>query len=346
MNDERRPAVLVRPTMREVAKRAGVSISTVSRVMSDHPDVSADTRERVQTAIQDLDYRRSMLARGLILKRTNSLGLLVSDITNPFYPQLALGIEDKASEAGWVLIMSNTERDGQRLDSYVDAMLERAVDGMIFGSVMVGDEIVPRLVESGYPVVLVNRRHPDVETNMVIVDNVRGAALAAEHLHSLGHRRVAHIAGPAWATNALDRRSGFLETMRRLGAPVSDDLVVEGDFSLEGGAAAMKQLLESAEPPTAVFATNDLMALGAMEALLEAGLSCPEDVSIVGFDDIELSRSKLIELTTVSHRIYEMGSRSVEILLQVIHDGSPTTPIREFLQPRLVVRRTTAELPH
>lgn len=340
MSDGQRPFLLNRPTMRVVAERAGVSISTVSRVMSDHPDVSADTREKVQTAIDELDYRRSILARGLILKRTNSLGLLVSDITNPFYPQLAKGIEERASDAGWVLIMSNTEREAQRIDSYVNAMLERAVDGIIFGSVMVGDGTLPRLVESGYPVVLVNRRHPDVETNMVLVDNLKGASLVAEHLHKLGHNRIAHIAGPEWAMNAVDRKRGFLETLERLGNFVADELVVTGDFSSEGGARAMASLLSLSKPPTAVFATNDLMALGAMEALKDAGLKWPDDVAVVGFDDIDLSRSKLIELTTVSHRIYEMGVRSVEILLEIIHGGPPEKPIQELLEPQLVIRST------
>jgi LacI family transcriptional regulator len=338
-------ALLRRPTMREVAQRAGVSVSTVSRVMSDHPDVSSDTRDKVQTAVDELQYRRSVLARGLILNRTDSLGLLVSDITNPFYPQLAKGIEDRAAAEGWVLIMGNTERDGQRLDSYVDAMLERAVDGIIFGSVTAGDRSVPRLVEAGYPVVLVNRRHPEVETNMVIVDNIKGGRLATQHLLDLGHTSIAHIAGPDWAMNAVDRRRGYEEALAGAGIDQDPELITEGDFGVRGGAEAAKHLLSLDTAPTAMFATNDLMALGALEAIQELGLQCPRDVSVVGFDNVALAESKLIRLTTISHRIYEMGAKAVEVLLQLINEGEPDSPIQELLEPELLIRNTTAPPP-
>jgi LacI family transcriptional regulator len=331
--------------MREVATRANVSVSTVSRVLSQHRDVSEETREAVQGVIDSMGYRPSLLARGLILNRTNSLGLVVADITNPFYPELAKGIGAAASARGWVVIMGNTDASGEGTDSHVDAMLERAVDGIIFGSVASHDKTVVRLVEAGYPVVLVNRRHPAVETNHVVADNVLGGRMAIEHLASLGHRRIGHIAGPTWASNAVEREAGYIEGLRRTGTDVSDELISREDFSIAGGAAAMRRLLAVGDRPTAVFATNDLMALGALEALKEAGLRWPADVAVVGFDDIELARSKLIELSTVSHRIYEMGSRAVEILLGQINEGPSETPIQEFLKPELVVRQTCGGAP-
>lgn len=329
-----------RLTIREVAKAAGVSVSTVSRVTSDHPDVKSGTRARVQALVDSLDYRPSLLARGMILKRTNSLGLVISDITNPFYPELAKAIEDAASERGWVVIVGNTERDGQRTNRYVDALLERSVDGIIFASVTVDDVVVPKLVATGYPVVVVNRRHPTLQTHMVIVDSVKGARMATEHLLGLGHRRIAHIAGENWVSNALERRQGYADALRGTGIEVCEDLIEKGDFSLEGGRAAMGRLLRLRPRPTAVFSSNDIMALGALEAIGEAGLRCPEDVAVVGFDDIRITGSRLIQLTTVSHRSYEMGTRAVEILLDVIDKGAPETPFQEVLEPHLIVRGT------
>lgn len=331
---------LDRPTMREVAETAGVSISTVSRVLSDHPDVRPETRRRVQEIVEALGYRPSMLARALILKRTNTLGLVVSDITNPFYPELAKGIEDAARERGWVVVIGNSDKDGRFTDRYVEAMLERSVDGIIFSSVRVDDKVVPMLVEDGYPVVLTNRRLPGVETNMVIVDSVRGARIATEHLIGLGHRRIAHIGGLSWAANSLDRKQGYLEAMAGAGLDSSDELIEVADFTDEGGARAMHRLLSLKSPPTAVFASNDLMALGALEAIREAGLRCPEDLAVVGFDDIHLARSRLVQLTTVSHRIYDMGEQAVDILIRLITEGPGEQPIQHILEPQLMIRQT------
>jgi len=331
--------------MRQVAAQAGVSVSTVSRVLTDHPDVKEDTRQAVQTVIDSLGYRPSLLARGLILKRTNTLGLVVSDITNPFYPELAKGIEHAASERGWVVIVGDAERDGDRSDNHVDAMLERAVDGIVFASVTSHDQAVPRLVEVDYPVVLVNRRHLGVATHHVVADNVLGGRMAVGHLAGLGHRRIGHLAGPSWAANAIDREAGYVQGLREARLEASEELISRGEFSAEGGAVAMRRLLALAEPPSAVFATNDLMALGALEAIKDYGLRWPDDVAVVGFDDISLARSRLIELSTISHRIYEMGTRAVEILLQQVLDGPIDPPIQEMLKPELVVRGTCGGAP-
>lgn len=324
--------------MRQVAEAAGVSISTVSRVLADHPDVSQETRAKVLRLVDDLEYRPSLLARGLILKRTNSLGLVLSDITNPFYPELARGIEDAARENGWVVVIGNTERDDQRTNRYVDAMLERSVDGIIFASVTARDEVVARLMESGYPIVLVNRTHPRVKCHMVVVDNYLGARMATEHLVMLGHHRIAHIAGQEWATNAVARKQGYIHALAEAGLEALDELVTEGDFGVDAGAIAMRRLLQLDPRPTAVFCCNDLMALGALEAIYDAGLKCPDDVAVVGFDDIQLARSRLIQLTTISHRTYEMGRKAVQILLRLLADGPQQNPIEEVLEPRLVIR--------
>jgi LacI family transcriptional regulator len=329
-----------RPTMREVAQTANVSISTVSRVMSDHPDVREETRTAVQKIIDSMGYRPSVLARGLVLKRTNSLGLLVSDITNPFYPQLAKGIEHAASARGWVVIIGNTDRESSRTEWHVDAMLERAVDGIIFGSTTSHDRAVPRLLEAGYPLVLVNRRHPSAEASSVLADNLLGAQIATHHLAALGHRRIGHIAGPDWAANAVDRESGYVRALTEAGLPLDAELISRDEFSIAGGARAARRLLATADRPTALFATNDMMALGALEAIRDLGLRCPDDVAVVGFDDIELAGSRLIELSTVSHRIYDMGTRAVDILLDQIIAGPPEVPVQELLEPKLIIRRT------
>jgi len=336
---------VMRPTIRQVAQHARVSVSTVSRVMRDHPDVSDETRQAVQQVIDSLGYRPSLLARGLILKRTNSLGLIVSDITNPFYPQLAKGLEEAASTRGWVVIMGNTESDSSRTERHVDAMLERGVDGIVFASVTTGDETVPRLVDANYPVVLVNRRLACVDTHYVVVDNVRGAELATTHLVELGHKRIAHITGPQYAANTVERRQGYALSLRNAGLEVSDDLVSAGDFSVRGGDGAMQRLLDLSEPPTAVFVTNDFMALGALEAIKAAGLRWPDDLAVVGFDDIALAGSSLIELSTVSGRIYEMGARAVGILLDLITEAPPQRAVQEVLEPKLIVRRTCGGIP-
>lgn len=328
-----------RATVRDVARVAGVSVSTVSRVLGDLPDVHADTKVRVLAAIDSLRYRPSQLARSMVSNSSLSIGLVISDITNPFYPELIKGVDDAANARNHIVIIGNTEHSGGRSRKLAEALLERAVDGILFASVRTDDRIVSELVADGLPVVLVNRRIPDVATNLVTVDNHLGAQIATDHLIRMGHSRIALIAGEEWASNSLERRDGYEDALRGAAIPVSHNLVVKGDFSPAGGTAAMIQLLSLKERPTAVFCSNDSMALGALEAIGAAGLRCPQDLAVVGFDDIPLARSKLIGLTSVSFDAYRTGQVAAETLFRAI-DQTLVEPCVIVLRPTLHVRKT------
>ena len=328
-----------RPTVRDVAAMAGVSVSTVSRVLHDHPDVGAETRTRVLAAVTELHYRPSLVARSMVTNSSLSIGLLIADVTNPFYPELIKGVDDAASARDHIVIVGNTEHEGGRASALVEALLERSVDGLIFGSVRTDDCVVAGLVAEGFPLVLVNRRIPGVEANLVTVDNELGARMATEHLIRMGHRSVAFIAGESWASNSLDRRAGYMAALRDAGIALSEDWIVESDFSTGGGNAAMVRLLSLEERPTAVFCSNDSMALGALEAIATSGLKCPQDVAVVGFDDIPLARSRLVGLTSISFDAYRTGLLAAETLFRHI-DGSTAEFRSLILPPTLHVRRT------
>lgn len=326
-------------TITDVAHKAGVSVSTVSRVMRNHPDVNPSTRERVMAAVRLLDYRPSPIARALVSGRSQSIGLLVSNIENPFYPQLARSIETAARERGCAVIMCNTEDREDETERYVERLLDDGVQGIIHASVGSDERRTLEQVGDAVGLVFTNRRPRTPDCSYIVADNYAGANELTRHLVQLGHHRIGFITGPTSAANATERLSGFLDASREAGV---ETLLAEGDFTFESGARAATRWSGTTRQPTAIVGVNDLVALGAYDALVSMGKRVPEDVAVAGFDDILLAGTDLVGLTSVSQRIDEMGRRAVDILMQLIaRQPEDQTPIQVEVKTQLLARRST-----
>lgn len=326
-------------TIQDVADLAQVSISTVSRVVNDagYP-VRPETRQRVLEAVDALGFRPNPIARSLVGKPTQTIGLIVPDISNPYYPLLSRGVEDVASEQGYTVFFCNTDRSAAKARHYVEVLREKQTDGLIFAGGGLEENGEPLLSggDSG-KVVLIGRHHwpfPSVQ-----VDNARAARDATCHLIELGHRRIAFISGPIGLTSARDRLAGYMQAMEDPGSRVDQSLIQEGDFQAESGYQAAFSLLQSREAPTAIFAANDQMAIAAMAAAYDLGLRVPEDVAVVGFDDTPAARDVRPALTTVSLPTYEIGASAARLLLRLL--AGEATEETVWLPTRLVVRQSS-----
>jgi len=329
-------------TMRDVARLARVSITTVSHVINGTRFVSPDLRARVLEAMGLLRYRPNMLARSLRLKQSRIIGLLVPDNMNPFFAQLSRVVEDSGFAAGYSVILCNSDGKLEKEQAYIELLAAKQVDGIILIATGGDDQIIELLCQTGVPFIMADRRPGTAKVDMVLVDNFGGGYRATRHLLGLGHRRVACIAGPHEAAPSADRVGGYRAALQEVGIEPDEALVVRGDFLRHGGAEAMCQLLELAEPPTAVFACNDLMAIGALSTLSERGLRVPADVSLVGFDDIPDARLTSPPLTTVAQPIEEIGRRATEMLLERVTSKEPIPHRRLLLDVALVERGTCA----
>jgi LacI family transcriptional regulator len=331
------------PTIIDVARFAGVSVSTVSRVVRDHPDVGTETRERVQAAIESLGYRPSPIARALVSGHTRLLALLVSDITNPFYPQLAKSVEQEAKRDDYTVIICNTGDRTAETRRYIERLLLQGLDGVVHASVARDENVVLRLMGDPRRVVFTNRRPVSKNASYVVSDNQGGAAELTRHLLQRGHRRIGFIAGPSYARNAAERLQGFRAAMGETAD--AQPLVAKGDFTAAGGGHAVHEWLSSPAPPTAIIATNDSVALGVLEALTDLQLRVPEDVALAGFDGVRLAASRVFDLTTVDQHIDQMGRDAVRMLLRQLSDSGPSVPAHEVLPTQLLLRGSTNDRP-
>jgi LacI family transcriptional regulator len=331
-----------KPTIATVAEAAGVSIATVSRVVRGHADVHERTRARVLAVIEELGYRPSPLARALVSGRSRTLGLIVSDISNPFYPQLAREVEQSAAAEGWAVVICNTDDDPDVERQCLERLLDQGIGGIIHGSARLDSDAVEVMVKTDVPIVFVNRRPHGSKASYVLADNELGARKLTAHLLDLGHRRIGFIGGPDFACNARERLNGFLAMVEEHGEDATV-LVATGDFETETGrSVAADWLGDEEQRPTAIIGVNDMVALGAMEAVLAAGLRVPDDVAVAGFDDIELAGSALISLTSVAQHIDEMGRKAVRAVLRLARQPKARRRhMREVLEPELIVRRST-----
>jgi DNA-binding LacI/PurR family transcriptional regulator len=330
-------------TIVDVAARAGVSTATVSRVLSGAAPARPATRERVLAAARELAYRPSGVARALKGRRTRTIGLLITDIENPFYPQIVRAAEDEAHARGLGLLLCNTAEDPERELAYLDLLLDRRIDGLIVASGRTIRRHARRLAGIGLPVVGVNAAAHSAALAGVTTGQRRGARLAAEHVLALGHRRVGHITAPDdQAAAARLRRAGVADAIRAAGLESGSLLIAEGDERIGGGIRAAAELLAARPAPTAIVCYNDLTAIGAMRAVRQARLRIPEDVSIVGFDDIELAAWTDPGLTTVRQPTDEMARWAVARLADVLDGREPGGHRHATLAPSLVVRASTA----
>jgi len=339
-------------TIRDVARAANVSISTVSHVLSGKRPTSGQTRTRVEAVIQELGYTPNRVAQSLVWRRPFALGLIIPDITNPYFPTFARGAEDRVRERGYTLVLGNSDYDPEREASYLDLVRSNQLAGAIY---CLGDEMSPilaelnRAIDEGLAVVLVHSPMPRVPT--VCADNQQGGRLAAEHLLALGHRAIGMVSALPLDEGMADRETGFLDALREAGLAVdrASIPVMYGDHQIEGGRQAMLELLAHMPSLTAIFVLNDLMALGALEAVRSLGRAVPEDISIVGFDDIPFAALANPPLTTVGQPIRQLGEQAADLLLSVVEHGSgagaETAPPSVLLPNQLIVRQSSGRAP-
>jgi len=328
--------------LKDVARRAGVHPATASRALNERTAgmVSPETAARVREAADALGYRVNRVARGLKTRRSHAIGMLIPDITKPFFPGMVRGAEDRLHQAGYTLILADTDNDPEQDRRHHDVMLERRVDGFLLATSRRRDPVVEELIASDMPFVLVNRTVDRGKVAAVIPADHAGTALAVEHLHDLGHRVIGHIAGPSITSTGARRAAGFVAAVRALGLDPGPGAEASA-FTVEAGLAAALEVLGARSRPTAIVAANDLVALGVLDAALAHGLSCPADFSLVGFNDMAFVDRLQPSLTTVRIDEYELGRRAASVLISLVEDPSGA---REtvMLTPELVVRGSTS----
>ncbi|ACZ41745.1 transcriptional regulator, LacI family [Thermobaculum terrenum ATCC BAA-798] len=326
-------------TIKDVANMAGVSVSTVSHVINGTRPVDPATEEKVREAIKILNYRPNLIARGLRRRVTHTIGLLVPDNSNPFFAEMARAIEDAGFRSGYSVILCNSDLSDAKQSNYIDVLLAKQVDGILFISSGNRPEPVRRVLSAGVPLVVVDRDLGTLPVDQVMVDNEQGGYIAGKYLADLGHKHIACIAGPSDVTPSAMRIAGFRQALAEAGIELPEDRVVRGDGRFEGGERAMNELLEKGIDMTAVFAYNDLMAIGAIGAIRRKGLRVPDDISIIGFDDIPIAQAMVPAITTIAQPIEELASTAVGLLLERIKDkGKQIT--RVVLPTSLVVRES------
>jgi DNA-binding LacI/PurR family transcriptional regulator len=325
-------------TIKDVAREAGVNISTVSRALNNGYGVNGQTREHVLAVAARLHYSPNRIASGLVTGRSHSLGLIISDIRNPFFAEVARGAEDAARTGNCDLVLCNSDLDADKQMLYVQSLLAKRIDGIMMNSVSVlSREQQAQLAGSGVPIVLLNRPASNHTFSTVCADNEAGGALAARYLLGLGHRKIAHLTGPRQHGNLSDRTRGFVRALQSAEKPVQP-IVVRGKYNFDGGTKLTKRLLDEHPDVTAIFAANDVMAFGVVQAALGRGLRIPQDLSLIGFDNIEFSVIVHPALTTIHQPKYEMGYAAVDILLRLARDKSKHIPEHRRLGVELIER--------
>jgi DNA-binding LacI/PurR family transcriptional regulator len=318
-----------------------VSKSLVSMVTRGEEGVSSEKREAILEAIDELNYRPNVMARSLVERRTRILGVMVSDLRNPFFGGVVSGIQARAAELGYRVLFNTGDRRAELEEQAIESLLELHVDGLVLASPRVDDDLIAHAGRS-VPVVVLNRQTFDESSDSVTNDNIAGARLAVEHCVSFGHQRIAFISGGDSAA-ARARREGYIGAMREFDL-AEHAVIVEGAHNEDGGHRGGLAMLKLKPLPTAVFASNDLCAIGAMNAFEEAGLTVPDDVSLVGYDNNTLAALRHIELTSIDQPGTVMGSTAIDRLAERI-DGKRTTSSHDVVEPSLVIRSTTGP-PH
>ncbi|HEX8977470.1 MAG TPA: LacI family DNA-binding transcriptional regulator [Solirubrobacteraceae bacterium] len=334
-------------TIRDVARLAKVHPGTVSRALSEQTRalVNPETAERVRRAAAELGYRPNPIARGLKTNRSYTVGVLIPDLTNPLFPPIVRGIEDRLAEDGYTALIVNTDNDAERERSQLQAMRARHVDGFIAATAQLDVELLAETAAAGAPLVLVNRSLENRSVAAVTVNDRQGISLAVAHVAGLGHRHIGHVAGPQNFSTALRRYRGFREAMEAAGLAVGEhDVTFAEALSETAGQRACTELLAHEPRVTAIVAANDRLAIGCYDALAERGLSCPADVSITGFNDMPFIGRLNPPLTSVRVPQREVGATAADLLLDQLRSGIQT-PREILLEPSLVVRGSTAPPP-
>lgn len=326
-----------RVTISDVARKAGVSLMTVSRVVNDKGEISPATRRRVLDVIEQLGYRPSGIARGLATQRTGTLGLIVPDIANPFFSDVARGAEDKACAAGYSLVVCNTDESPQREMTALESLEEKRVDGLVLCSSRLADQDLRAALDLHPAAVLVNCRLEGYQVGAILLDDEGGARAATRHLLLAGHQAVGFLAGPLTSYSSRERSKGYRAALELAGMPYNPAWVRPCSYQVKGGQITAHELLADHPEVTALFCYNDLVAVGTLQACAELGRRVPEDLAVVGFDDIPMAALVTPALTTCHVPRYELGEQAMQLLLDQI-DGPSEESEEIVLQTELVIR--------
>lgn len=334
-----------RITIKEVAETAGVSTATVSHVINNTRHVETTTRQSVEQAMQELGYQPNSLARSLRSGETKTIGLVVPDVYNLFFADMARRIENLGYANGYSVILCNSDNNLAKQHNYIKTLITKQIDGVIFISAGESNEDLQKLADSRTPIVVADRVVPLSLADVVLLDNEQGGYEACKHLLDLGHKKIACITGPSDVSPSMQRASGYRRALKEAGIEAPAEYVIPGDFTVFGGSESMSRLMKLDERPTAVFVSNDMMAMGAVTAARRLGLHVPEDVSIIGFDDIELARAFNPTLTTMAQPMQEMADIATSRLIAKMNSGEEGWENEQFtLTANLIVRESTGPL--
>jgi len=330
-------------TIKDIARYTGVSVSTVSRVLNNKPDVKAETKLKVSTAIKKLGYSPSSVARGLVLKRSNVLGFVVPDITNPNFPELARGVVEKARQYGYSVIFFDTNNDNHVEKEAINLLRSKQVDGIIVSFSEANQNELGKLKEENFPAVQIYRKSPNSVISTIAIDNVDSAYKAVMYLFSLGHKRIGHLTTGSSTLSGAERLEGYLKAYKESRLEQRKEWIFAGPHSAATGYTGMKAFLEQEQTVTAVFASHDLMAVGAYEAVFERGLSIPGDISIIGHDNIKISKLVHPKLTTIDTFKDKLGQAGVKLLMEEIAERTRMNKEMVF-KTKLIVRDSTSRI--
>ncbi|HZG60966.1 MAG TPA: LacI family DNA-binding transcriptional regulator [Anoxybacillus sp.] len=330
----------MKTTIYDVAKKAGVSISTVSRVINNTGRISEKTRKKVLEVMEALHYQPSVVASALTGKRTRTIGLIIPDVANPFFSEIARKVEDRGRELEFNVLMCNTDNNPETEEMYLSLLKQKSVDGIIIGTTTNNYTVLNELLCDHFPVALIAQDIPELAINVVRVDDFLGGYQATSHLVSLGHKKIAIILGNLSRTSDKYRFQAYRQVLEENGLEYDEKLVIYTDYSMEDGKRAALEILKSPQRPTAIFACFDSLAVGVYQAAKELGLHIPNDLSVVGFDNTILATIVDPPLTTIAQPIDEMGRQVVDLLVREI-EGEKTTKQRVILPPELIIRNST-----
>ena len=326
-------------TIKDIAKKANVSYSTVSRALAGHNQISNETKNRILKISEELGYSPNTLAQGLVTKQTFNLGLIVSDITNPFFPEVIQGIEESANDLGYRIYLCNTNWSVEKENIYLNRLFTSSVDGII---IFPASDDVSHIINSKIkiPIVFANHKLKDDACSYVAFNDYEAAKTAVEYLIKLGHKNIAYVGGLETNVSNMERIRGYQEVMKNHSIELHPNYIVNGEFKQSSGYQLTKDLLIKNAYPTAIVAGDDVMALGVIQAVEEFGLNVPNDISVIGFDDISYAALDKIQLTTINMPKYEMGKASIQLLMERIHEQSKCKTKFKILETELILRKT------
>ncbi len=326
-------------TIKDIAKKANVSYATVSRALSGSGEINGETKKRILHLADEMGYSPNIIARGLVTKSTYTIGLIIPDITNPFFAEVSRGAGDCAFQNGYNIFLCNSSWNIQRETESLDKLFNSRVDGIIITPVSNNVSHIIEMSEK-IPIVFAANKPPDAQANYIVTDNYKGSNLAMDYLIKLGHKRIAFVGGSRSDYGTSSRLQGYLDSLERYHLDVSPDIIMLGQLTSDSGYHLVKEMLVKSELPTSILACNDIVALGVIQAVEEYGLKVPKDISVIGFDDISFASLHKIQLTTIFQDKYEIGKLSVQLLIDRLRNKDLAENKQHILEPKLIIRKT------